>query len=382
MRINDKVLTVVTGAMLAVGGAAASLFLGDHGNGPGYQPNLTVAELTSPTVPLNSFAPQTRIGADLVQATPTLPQTDASLVVASLEVPERQKVRADLVEVAVLDGAPDLAMLAEITDIVLTRSIASVPAPVMPLVAAGRPTLKLDVAQELILPQVNPLNCDLDIRATPIFGARVKLKLVAPCHPNVVVTIEHGGLRFKEKLDADGVLELKVPAFAEYARFSIELADGTKTTVGAYIAGLSALERVGIAWAGGDDTFLHAYQNGAKSGSDGHIWRLNARSFAKARMDGGGYMMLLGNPELENTELAQVYTLGAKPRKRAQIVELEIETLRGDSACGEDMTVAVARHRAKSGSAQSGIALNLPGCEDAGSLVLKNVLKDMKVAAK
>ena len=129
MRINDRLLTVVTGTFLAVGGAAASLFLGDHGNGPGYQPNLTIAKLTMPNVPQSSFAPQTRIDADLVLATPALPAVDRSVVVASLGEPKQEKTRADLIEVAVLDGAPDLAIPAEITDIVLTRAVADAPAP-------------------------------------------------------------------------------------------------------------------------------------------------------------------------------------------------------------------------------------------------------------
>ncbi|MEJ6708552.1 MAG: hypothetical protein QNK92_07105 [Amylibacter sp.] len=60
------------------------------------------------------------------------------------------------------------------------------------------------------IPTLAQVSCALDIRATPILGARVTLKLIAPCHPNVVVTIKHGGLQFKERLDANGVIELKI----------------------------------------------------------------------------------------------------------------------------------------------------------------------------
>lgn len=387
MRINDKLLTFVTGVVLAVGGGAASLFLGDHGAEVGYKPNLTIASLSVPSIPTQEALPaQIRNDATISRTTPTLPtaEPETRVILAALE-PATQKndTGSGLFEIAVLDGAPELAKPAEFSDIVLTRSFSEVPAPEMTRVATGLPSLKIDIAEQLNIPQINPISCDLDIRATPIFGARVQLKLTAPCHPNVIATIKHGGLQFKEVLDESGVLAIKVPAFEEYSRFDIELADGTKTTVGAYVAGMTSLERVGISWNGTNDTFLHAYQAAAKAGSDGHIWRLNTRSFAKARMSGGGYMTLLGNPDVKGAMLAQVYTLPATKRTAGQMVSLEIETLRGESACGENMHLKIALHRAKSGAAQSGLALVLPKCGAANSsLVLKNILKDMKVARK
>lgn len=94
-------------------------------------------------------------------------------------------------------------------------------------------------------------------------------------------------------------------------------------------------------------------------------------------------MMILGDRSLENAKLAQVYTLPQRPRKRAQIVELEVKTLRGEYACGTGIDLQMAHHRVNSGAAQSELSLTLPACgaEDT-SLVLKNAIKDMKVARK
>ena len=276
MQINDRLMTLVTGAVLAIGGATVSLFLGEDAE--------------------HAAAPQTVVVASL--ATPSIPTAgvEADLIFAAVEPAkraERDDAGTDLSEVAVLAEMPALAMPQDFSDITLTRTPAAVDAPSQPRVASNLPDLAFDIADLVKIPTVAQVSCALDIRATPIFGARVTLKLIAPCHPNVVVTIKHGGLQFKERLDADGAIELKIPAFAEYSRFDIELADGTTSTVGAYIAGLSALERVGIAWAGENDTFLHALQNGADIGDAGHIWRVNPNSFAKSRMNGGGYLVAL-----------------------------------------------------------------------------------------
>ena len=153
--------------------------------------------------------------------------------------------------------------------------------------------------------------------------------------------------------------------------------------MGAYIAGLSKLERVGIAWTGENDTFLHAFHNGARVDDAGHVWRFNPRTFAASRMDGGGYLTVLGDPTLPNAQLAQVFTMPQTAKERVQVVSLHIETLRADRLCGSDMAVDVAQYRGENGAANSTVSLMLPACDAAlSSLVLKNVLKDMKVARK
>jgi hypothetical protein len=398
MQINDRLMTLVTGAVLAIGGATASLFLGEDAGQEAPPQTIVVASLATPSIPTASDVAMTRVDTDAIvadaPAQPDMPAkedaaiagVEAELIFAAVEPAkraERDDAGTDLSEVAVLAEMPALAMPQDFSDITLTRTPAAFDTPSQPRVASNLPDLTFNIADLVKIPTVAQASCALDIRATPIFGARVTLKLIALCHPNVVVTIKHGGLQFKERLDADGAIELKIPAFAEYSRFDIELADGTTSTVGAYIAGLSALERVGIAWAGENDTFLHALQNGADIGDAGHIWRVNPNSFAKSRMNGGGYLVALGDPSIENAQLAQVYTLPQRAEKRAQIVELQIETLRADTACGGEMALRLAHHRVNSGAAQSKLSLNLPVCgADETSLLLKNTIKDMKVARK
>lgn len=392
MALNDKLLTVATGVVLAVGGAAASLLLGDHGT-HGYQPNLTVAaNLAAPQVPTLTDIRPTALVSDAplriaASAPPAKPEAETGrMIFAAVEPATRtvpSAVRSDVITIAVQDGAPELATPADFSDIVLTRSIANVPAPKVTGLTNGLSVTLTDFKDALRIPQTPKVSCALDLRATPIFGARVKLKLKAPCHPNVNATIRHGGLQFKEKLNAAGQLELKVPVFAEYSRFDVELSDGTQSTVGAYIAGLSNLERVGISWKGANDTFLHAFQNGAGMGEAGHIWRLNPSDFALSRMEGGGYLAQLGDAGLSEPQLAQVYTLPLRMTAGQQIVSFAVETLRGETACGAAMKIQTARHQPNAKAGFRKISLRLPECGAVQtSLLLKNALKDMKVARK
>lgn len=395
MAFNDKLLTLATGAVLAIGGATASLLLGDHGE-TGYQPNLTVASnMAAPQIPtasdlfpsLLTYDAPVRIKPEYLPNKAKQPTVAGDQMIFASVEPKTRTIQSDagsdVITIAVLDGAPELATPADFSDIVLTRAIATVPAPEVSKIARGVPVTATDSSDFMRIPRTPKVSCALDLRATPIFGARVKLKLTAPCHPNVAATIRHGGLQFKEQLDAKGHLELKVPVFTEFSRFDVELADGTQSTVGAYIAGLSTLERVGISWSGENDTFLHAFQNGAQIGDTGHIWRLNARDFAASRMDGGGYLTTLGNPDLKNPELAQVYTLPLRATARPQIVTFGIETLRGETTCGKTLNVKTASHQLNSGAAANTLSLRLPECDTLrSSLLLKNVLKDMKVARK
>jgi hypothetical protein len=380
MQINDRFLTVATGILLAIGGATASLFLGEEEAEP-----IVIASVAAPE--FSTLSDTTTVLSDASDLNDAIAAgTNSVVVLAAVDPAERSApipVALDLNAFDTLAVAPELAMPQDFKDIVITSAPALVETHDLPRFAASLPDMAFDISDLVKIKPVAALSCSLDIRATPIFGARVTLKVSAPCHPNVAVTIKHGGLQFKERLDDDGTIELKIPAFAEYARFDVELADGLTSTVGAYISGLSALERVGVAWNGANDTFLHALENGAEMGEKGHVWRATPNSYAASRMNGGGYMTTLGDPSIEGAQLLQVYTLPKQPRKKAQIVDLQIETLRGAHACGQDIDLRVAQHRVNSGAAKSELSLTLPACgSDDTSLVLKNALKDMKVARK
>ncbi|MEM6620552.1 MAG: hypothetical protein AAF631_14830, partial [Pseudomonadota bacterium] len=151
----------------------------------------------------------------------------------------------------------------------------------------------------MILPQ-RPTDCRLNVRAARLTGARVRLALSAPCHPGIATVIEHAGLRFSERLDQTGMLELKLPVFERRARIDITLADGTRARVTAFLADLGALSRGAVA----DADLKVTLPGGAPA----------VQSHEAAILSDTGYITLLGDPALGPT--VSVFTLpqGVTPR--------------------------------------------------------------------
>lgn len=393
MQITDRFLTITTGVVLAIAGGAASLWLGGEEK-PG-EP-LVIAALTAPEVAMPSAGAEpsltvSDLGVTTLLPGPKAPRLDLApvrqdvkdaqpLILAAVEPTMTGDARTDLAEanVSVADVAPVIAKLSDIKGIVLTRSVTGIDAPSAPRVAAVEPSVGSGL-QQVSLPATPAADCVLDVRVMRLTGARVRLSLAAPCHPQVDVVIEHAGLRFKERLDAQGKLALKVPVFAEFSRFNIILSDGTRTSVGAYISGLSSVDRVGISWSGANDTFLHARTAGSEWGGPGHIWRMAPRSYAEARMSGGGYLVTLGDPTLKKPMLTQVFTLPHRPNRGA-LVSIEVETLRED--CGGRLDLALATHAPLRGAMTKRLVTRPAACGSGDSLVLKNLVKDLNVAAR
>ncbi|MBV1865020.1 MAG: hypothetical protein KUG74_11385 [Rhodobacteraceae bacterium] len=220
--------------------------------------------------------------------------------------------------------------------------------------------------------------CNVNLNATPKRAARVSLQIIARCHPGTVVTIEHASLRFREMLDSNGELSLIVPAFAEFSEFDITLRDGTKATTAAFIAGLSSLNRIGISWSGNNETFLHASESQAP---EDHVWRGQPRSFRQALLEGGGYLTQLGDPTLENPAFAQIYSYPTSGIQQQKFVALSVEIRQQADNCGDMLKIQTARHNPQSGGSNARLLVNLPECGSmTDSLVLKNVVKDMRMA--
>lgn len=403
MKLNDRMLTVVTGVLLAIGGGAASLLLGDGGDtGPVQVAALDLAAqeaaegggavLSDAGRPLDA-APKAR--APVPSRSDMPPGEGSNLEIASVEpAARRQGQFRDQIRgrdgdgngdrgqgaggtIRVQDSVSELGALAQIADIRLPRFIPAPRAPSVSRVAAVEPSFGAALTT-VSLPSVPAVDCALDIRATRLAGARVRLSLTAPCHPGVVATIEHAGLRFKERLDRVGNLSLKIPVFERFARFDIRLSDGTRATVGAFIADLSSVDRVGLGFAGAEDIFLHGRAARGDMAAR-HIWRDAPRSFARARAQGGGYLTVLGNPDLPEAELVQVLTLPQTATNAGRHIAVEVESRRPDCT-GLGLTIVAHSPRGRLSARR--MRLTDPLCGPGGSLVLKNIVKDLNVAAR
>jgi len=320
MKLNDRTLTVITAACLAVGVGAASFFLRSDDIGvhetAAYQPNVLIE-----------------------------PSQDQQVMAVSTSS------KPIAVQSAAILAKPAVKVFAALT-----------PAP-----------------QEPVTPQFNahiPAGlCNINLQAKPKHAARVLLNIVAQCHPGTEIKIEHAGLRFRELLDANGELSLIIPAFAEFAKFDVTLRDGSTASTAAFITGLSSLHRAGISWQGKDIASLHAYE------SSGHVSRDMPRSYNYALLEGGGYMTVLGNPSLPQPSLAQVYTSPVSGFQQQKFIKLAVEIQRADSTCDSKMNIQTAQHNPQAGWSKSRLNINLTECgTGAGRLVLNNVVKNMRMA--
>ncbi len=242
------------------------------------------------------------------------------------------------------------------------------PAPENRIILASMPRLKL------IGPPSKPMAtaatlCQIKLSATARIAAQVLLTLNAPCQPSTIVTIHHGGLLFREKLSPDGVLNLIIPALSEVATFDVDLADGQRETAMAMIPDLARVNRTAISWKGKSDVELLALDP-----ENRQLSPQNPRSLNQALLDNGGYVTVLGNPDLQHPIRAQVITFFQRSMKP---VMLKV------TGCTPDLTVQTVRVQPDTGQFSSRLRLDAAHCgKPIGNLVLNNARESMTIALR
>ena len=308
MKLNDKTLTGITAVLLATGVGAAGMFLRSDGSDPVPQQTEITALMDVSPLQQAVAEPFEQVVPVQVPAETEAPRIQEPDGLSQLQPADKVADLSDLTEIQVLP-------IGDVTAEIVTPSldIPKVAAPTVPVFASVEPATRtrvspidnslhpgvlMEVAPELAALAAPPVSepssvyivvlesittaslpkkmsdqqrsdaapsgytripadfCNVEVRATPKSSARVQLRLHAKCHPNSVVTISHAGLQFQEKLGEFGQLALTIPAFSEFSVFGIELADGIKASAGAFVSGLSRIERVGISWSGTETTFL------------------------------------------------------------------------------------------------------------------------------
>ena len=181
MRLNDKALTFVTGLVLLLG-VGTFVHMGEELFAPkGETTQLAKAD--------TGFPIKTDAGPTIPQQTARLETTTSNIVLASND--QAASIQAD----QTTDG-----------------------------------TVKIDPVQ---------LDCDVSLSAFSLKGARVRLEVVAPCHKNKVVSIEHAGLRFNEITDGKGMVAVIIPVLADTANIEVSFADGVSKSISAPAKDLS-----------------------------------------------------------------------------------------------------------------------------------------------
>ncbi len=311
MRLTDQNLTMITGLCLALGVGVAGFFLRDNADMAGFAP----ANAAPSPVLLLTKADESPVPAHI-------PAHDDRIVLA--EMPRLMNTAAFPTE-----------------------------NPVSGATAAGL--------------------CRVDVSATPKMAAQVLLKIDAPCLPSTAVTIHHAGLSFREQLSPQGSLQLTVPAFADFARFEVDLPDGQQATATAAVSGLANIHRAAISWRGNRDIELQV-----NASLNHRLSPRNPRSVYQALMDNGGYMTVLGNPDLAEPVQTQIVTFfrPLAPRKSVSMA-LAIK------GCAGVLNLQTARVLPGTGQTGRRLHLEFPDCvQDSNNVVLNNVLESMTIAQR
>lgn len=273
----------------------------------------------------------------------------------------------------------DYAML-DVTGIILTSALTEIPEPdrlTLPLQEGERLASMAGVEQAAPEdPAVPILGCQVAAEASVLPMARVELSISAPCYGGQRVTIHHSGLAFTEVTDAEGALDVIVPALSRQAVFVISLDNGKGNVVQARVDDLHAYDRVAVQWAGPVELQVHAREFGADYGGPGHVW---AASAAK----GAGAVVRLGRTDTLSPKLAQVYTFPTAYAGRNGEVSISIEAEVTADNCARDITAQSLELRGEGPLRTRDLMLSMPNCDATGDfLVLNNLIEDLKIAAK
>lgn len=213
---------------------------------------------------------------------------------------------------------------------------------------------------------------DLALRAMP--SAMIEASVAAPCHVGERIVLRQAALAVTARIGADGKMTVLLPALTTEGAVAVLFAGGQSARQAIAMPEVEGLRRFGVQWQGADAFVLHGMEQGADFDEPGDISHRNPGRAG----DGGGFLTVLGDTEVENPLLAEVYTFPADPAVQPEIV-LEAAVLA--ETCGNDLLGEILISRA--GQVETtDLSLAMPDCSAIGDfLVLNNLVSDLKIAA-
>jgi hypothetical protein len=228
-----------------------------------------------------------------------------------------------------------------------------------------------------------------EVDCTPLVAGRVEpaalvdLSVYAPCHISTQMTVHHQGMMFSAVTDQDGAAQIMVPALTEQAVFIVEFPDEASAIAVMDVPELAQFERAVLQWRGAAGLQLHALDFGADYGQDGHIWAASAGDMDRGISGEGGFVVRLGDEQLLEPLMAEIYTFPSATNARVGQVELNAEIEITTQNCGQEIS-AQSLQISQDGVTESlDLVMQIPTCDAVGDfLVLKNMFEDLTLAAR
>lgn len=325
------------------------------------------------------LAPQGDVAAG-GDAAPAMVQTASVLPSASVVAPEEDDAsNVDLEDSADIPAVETAAE--ELVNPTVLADVAPEPATV--------PEEAFDLAALEVMPEpaeapapVAALQAD---KCTPILTgeagdfATISVEISAPCHAETEVEFAHAGLRFTERLDAEGKVQLDLPAMLNDAEVTAYLNDDSTAQLAMTIPDADQYRRVALVWHGATGLQLHAFEEGADYGGIGHIWAEQPGDLTRVSAGQGGYATVLGS--VAQGYAADIYTFPAYMMRSLSGPEISIEAQILETTCDSKIRGTYLRGNGKSQPKAFPVQIAAPGCDAVGEyLVLQNMPQDLRIA--
>ncbi|MDA5093024.1 hypothetical protein O2N63_02895 [Aliiroseovarius sp. KMU-50] len=223
--------------------------------------------------------------------------------------------------------------------------------------------------------------CEPVLTAVASDMAMMTVTISAPCHANATVEFAHEGLRFSERLDENGEVSQLVPALLPEAKVTAYLDDDSSAEVELTIPEASQYYRAALVWQGATGLQLHAFEEGADYGQEGHLWSEAPGNTARSKSGLGGYVTMLGT--VAKGYAADVYTFPAYLMRSLTGPKLSIEAHVLENTCENNIEAVYLRADGSNAPTQMPVEIFAPGCDAIGEyLVLQDMPKALQIALK
>ena len=295
-----------------------------------------------------------------------MPGPDDTNTRASALATEVQPVSAVLQQTAVTstqDSAqPDPSST---TVTAATNSLPSLPAdPDTFATLAPAPIRKIENLRPTQAAVATP-DCTVTVDAKPQAGAIVGLYIAAPCDGAARADILQGDLQIAVALDENGMAQVAMPALSAMAVIAVAVADRDPVNQITTVADMDDYARTVLYWQNDVGLELHAFEDDADYGTDGHIAPETPRNIARILSGNGGYLTTLGDATLDDARVALVYTAPA-----SQAVAISIEAPVLASNCGQQIVAGTIQATPGIATITQNLTFRMPGCEAEGEYVM------------
>lgn len=316
----------------------------------------------TPTARADSSDIVVELAAQIILPTPQLGTVDAS-----------SQTPSDLVEIS--------------SDSAFTPNLDTSVPPAEPTQVASAPNA---TAETPSTPETSPttqvtadVSCDVEFFADANSGASILVFVSSPCRKSTPVQLEHAGLSFTMMTDEEGVLQTTVPAFEAIANVTVSFADGAGADAKVNVRDAGDMERLAIVWTAPLDLNLHAFENSASEGGEGHVWVENPRRYRDTLTGGGGYLEVFGDPTIAGGTMAEVYTLPVNRLRNETTAEMDLRIDDATAHCGQRMVLRTVRTQVDSEARSREFSLTLPACDVASEgVILESFVENISIARR